>query len=466
MGGVTAPQNGLRRTIGLRTVISTSAGLTFASSTFLVVVTVGMLMGGNGAWLPICIAGILCAIAAAAFAELCGLYPNAAGIRVYVQRAFGEEAAQVVALTYMSVVTLVVGAEAYVLSYVLHTAIPQIPPPIWIVLMITLATVANFRGLKVAGMLQDIITYSVVVSIVLMSLFALNTGAFHPAALMHPGSPGSLFTAVGIAIFLFVGFEWVTPLAEEVKDHRSIARGMFAAVILLTVVYSLVATAMFATTGRAALFGTVMHRVPTPHLVFALTALGRAGAWVMIVTSLFMSLTTFNAGLISVSRFIYASARDHVLPPRFAHVSLKYATPDVAVFTIYVVALVVSMAVYFTRSFVTLINLAAVTEALIYSFALVTVASLRKKDASRERPYRMVGGSVLAISGSVLFLLVGLGVVFQNNPAAWGAGILLVVIAAGWFAYVRKVVLPRKEQLKLQQKQRRASRRPQSSEEL
>ncbi len=463
---MTGPPNGLRRTIGLRTVISTSAGLTFASSTFLVVVTVGMLMGGNGSWLPILIAGILCAIAAAAFAELCGLYPNAAGIRVYVQRAFGEETAQVVALTYMSVVTLVVGAEAYVLSFVLHTAIPQIAPPIWIFLMITLATAANFRGLKVAGMLQDIITYTVVVSIVAMSVLALHRTEFHVTTLLHPGAPGSLFTAVGIAIFLFVGFEWVTPLAEEVRDHRSIARGMFIAVILLTVVYSLVATAMFATTSRVALFGTIAHRTPAPHLVFALASLGRAGEWVMIVTSLFMSLTTFNAGLISVSRFIYASARDHVLPARFAHISLKYATPDVAVFTIYVIALAVSMAVYLTRSFVTLINLAAVTEAIIYSFALATVASLRKKDSDRTRPYRMLGGLSLAITGSILFLLVGLGVVMQNNPAAWGAGILLVVIAVGWFAYVRKVVLPRKEQIKLQQKQRRNSRRAQSSEEI
>src|SRR3954469_16334126 len=76
----------LKRTLGLRTVVSTSAGLTFASSTFLVVVYIGYALAGDAAWIPITIAGLLCALAAAAFSELNGIYPSAAGIRLYIQR--------------------------------------------------------------------------------------------------------------------------------------------------------------------------------------------------------------------------------------------------------------------------------------------------------------------------------------------------------------------------------------------
>ena len=62
--GVEQPE--LKRGIGLRTVVSTSAGLTFASSTFLVVVQIACYLAGDSAWIAITIAGLLCLLAAAA----------------------------------------------------------------------------------------------------------------------------------------------------------------------------------------------------------------------------------------------------------------------------------------------------------------------------------------------------------------------------------------------------------------
>ena len=79
---------------------------------------------------------------------------------------------------------------------------------------------------------------------------------------LHTGGAGNIFTAVGFAIFLFVGFEWVTPLADEVRAPRSIAKGMFIAVALLSAVYALLAMAMFAGPGRLPMFGTAADRVP------------------------------------------------------------------------------------------------------------------------------------------------------------------------------------------------------------
>ena len=104
---VSGPQ--LKRSIGLATVISTSAGLTFASSTFLVVVQVACYLAGDAAWIAIALAGLLCLLAAAAFSELNGMLPSVSGIRLYIHRAFGEKLSLVVALTYMTGVTLVVG---------------------------------------------------------------------------------------------------------------------------------------------------------------------------------------------------------------------------------------------------------------------------------------------------------------------------------------------------------------------
>jgi len=465
---VRGPQ--LKRSIGLATVISTSAGLTFASSTFLVVVQVASYLAGDAAWIAIALAGLLCLLAAAAFSELNGMLPSVSGIRLYIHRTFGEKLSLVVALTYMSGVTLVVGTEAYVLSHVLSEALPAVSPPVWIFLMLTLATAFNYGGLKIAGTFQNVVTYSVVASIVTMSILALAHAHFVVPQPLHTGGVGPVFQAVGVAIFLFVGFEWVTPLADEVKSARAIPIGMFVAVILLALVYALLSTAMFAAPphgGRAALFGTPGARVPTPHLVFALAALGPVGRWCMIGTSLCMSLTTFNAGLMGISRFLYGMARDQVLPKALANVSARFSTPDRAVFVVYVASLLVSALVYWTQRFVLLVNLAAGTEAFIYAFAAACVIALRLKDRDRARPFRMTGGLLLPGLTALLFVAMGVGVFAQPGVEFWGAGLLLAGIGAAWWLYVQFFALPHLTRMRAEaaaRPSRRPSRRPDSSE--
>jgi len=456
----------LKRSIGLATVVSTSAGLTFASSTFLVVVQMACYLAGDAAWIAIVIAGLLCALAAAAFSELNGMWPSVNGIRLYLQRAFGEKLSLVVALTYMSGVTLVVGTEAYVLSHVLSAALPSISPPWWIFLMLSLATLFNYGGLKIAGVFQNVVTYSVVASIVTMSVLALSHAHFVVPQPLHTGGIGPVFQAVGVAIFLFVGFEWVTPLADEVKSARAIPVGMFIAVGLLVLAYALITTAMFAGlpgTGRAELFGTSNARQPVPHLVFALAALGPVGRWCMIGTSLCMSLTTFNAGLMGISRFLYGMARDQVLPKGLARISARFNTPDRAVLVVYLISLVVSALVYWTQRFVLLVNLAAGTEAFIYAFAAACVIALRLKDKDRERSFRMTGGLVLPGLTALIFVAMGIGVFAQPGVEFWGAGLLLLGLAGSWWVYVQFFALPRLTKMRAEaaaRPSRRPSRRP------
>jgi amino acid transporter len=460
--GLEPPQ--LKRSIGLRTVVSTSAGLTFASSTFLVVVQVACYLTGDSAWIAICIAGALCTLAAAAFSELNGMWPSVNGIRLYIHRAFGEKLSLVAALTYMTVVTFVVGTEAYVLSHVLSAAVPAISPPWWIFLMLTVATAVNFRGLKVAGAFQDIVTYSVIVSILMMSVLALGHVHFQIPRPLATGGVGPIFQAVGVAIFLFVGFEWVTPLADEVSSPKAIPVGMFIALGILVIVYSLITTAMFASfptaEGRTVLFGTLSSRQAIPHILFATVVFGPVGRWIMIVTSLCMSLTTFNAGLIGVSRFIYGMARESVLPKSLANISTRFSTPDKATLLVYVIALIVSAVVYISQRFVLLVNLAAATESFIYAFAAASVVALRLKDKDRGRPYRMWGGIVLPAVTAFLFAVIGIGVFAQPGLEYWGSGVVLALVGVVWWIYIQFIVHPHIIKSRAATAANRVSRRP------
>ena len=55
-------------------------------------------------------------LVSAIFSELNGLYPSAAGIRLYLGRAVGNRTALSVTFTYMTTVILVIAADAFLIK--------------------------------------------------------------------------------------------------------------------------------------------------------------------------------------------------------------------------------------------------------------------------------------------------------------------------------------------------------------
>ena len=100
----------------------------------------------------------------------------------------------------------VVGAESYVLASVLNYTFPVLPPAFWIFLMYLLVTLLNIRGIKIAGTFQDVITYGLILSVVLLSLIAFQKAGFQVPHLFSVGGPAGLVQAVAVGVFLFVGF--------------------------------------------------------------------------------------------------------------------------------------------------------------------------------------------------------------------------------------------------------------------
>ncbi|MHB9144213.1 MAG: APC family permease [Symbiobacteriia bacterium] len=443
----------LKRVLTLRTVISTSAGLTFSTACFVAAAQVASYLAGDAAWLAILVAGLLTLLSAAVFSELNGLFPSAAGLRLYMQKAFGEQVSLVISLMYMLVITMVVGTETYVLGHVLNFAMPAVSPIFWVVIMLVVATAMNLRGVNIAGMFQDFFTYGLIAALLVFSVLAFSRTGFHVTAPLATNGAGGLFNAVAVGVFLFVGFEWVTPLAEEVTHDSLIPKGMFWAVGILAVVYGLFTTAMTATV-PAALRQTLLAS-PVPHLIFAQAVLGKTGVWWLTLTSLAASITTFNAGLITISRFMYASAREAVLPKWFSQVNLRFATPQNAIVTLFAVALVVSGAVYFSGRYLTLVLMGSAMESLIYAAGAIAVLVLRRRYPDQARPFRIAGGPVIPIVTALVFAVLALGVMLQN----YWVPVLLAATALVIYLYVVSVV-PRLKARQAAERQTRSRRRP------
>lgn len=403
----------LKRVLTLRTVVATSAGLTLASSSFVAAVMVANYVLGDSAWIAILIGGALCFLAAACFSELNGMLPTAAGIRLYFSRAFNDQVSLVVSLLYMLIVVVgVVGVESYIISQALHEVVPTIPPYVWIVAMLLLVTVMNLRGVKMAGVFQDVVTYGLIAILLGLGLFALYKVGFKLNAPLAPGGAVGMINAVALGVFLFVGFEWVTPLAEEVTQAKQIYKGMMIALGILSVVYAIFTTAMTAVVPKEVLLAS-----PVPQLVFARTVLGGFGASLMIVMILAASMKTFNAGIISVSRFMYASAREHVLPAVFSKISMRYFTPWVSIITLFFIGLLAAGMTTLTRNYQVLVGLAAATESIVYIMAGLAVISLRRREPEKERPYLIKGGYLVPIITVLVFALLAVAVLASDLTA-------------------------------------------------
>jgi amino acid transporter len=312
-----SPLSQLRRVLRLPTIVSTSAGLAFAAINFLALVQVATLMAGDSAWLAIVTAGVLCLLAAGVFGELNAIMPSAAGIRLWTRQGISDGFSLTFTLLYLTTILAVIAADSFILAQAIEAGIPQVPGLLWIVLFLFAALLFNLRGVKMAGRVQDTTTYVLLASLVLIAIAAI---AHSHSAWHTPFSPGGGYLqAVAVGVFVFVGFEWVTPLAEEVTDSRLIPKGMFIAIGLIAIAFGLFILAMTHLLPAGSLGKTLV-----PQLLIGRTAFGTFGFWWMLLVTVITAGTTFNGSFVSASRLLYALARERSLPGWFSALNDRF----------------------------------------------------------------------------------------------------------------------------------------------
>jgi amino acid transporter len=431
---------GLRRVLPFRTVVSTSTGLAYAAISLLACVQLATYLSGDSAWIALLIAGLLAALAALCFSELNAIYPSAAAIRQYMRAAFGERTSLTISLGYLLTVVAVIAADSYVVASAItyaiqHTSLATIPmltaipPLVWVLVILGLATGANLLGIRIAGLLQDITTYTLLVSLAAISLIALSHGGFQlhdPFGALHSDSAAlNLVNAVAVGVFIFSAFEWVTPLAEEVTDTRQIPRGMFLALGLLFVSYALYTVAVtnafpLADLCRPATPGGHDCTQFAPQMLLGNATLGEVGVYWMLAATLLTGVMTFNGGFVTASRFLYAAAREATLPRVFARLSARRLVPWVAVLALAVSSAAIALVINSAGTFAVLVDIGAVLEALIYAVAGVCVIQLRRRQPTAARSFRIPLGWTLPLLTIVIFTLLGLAAATQTTDSPFG----------------------------------------------
>ncbi len=434
----------LRRVLKFRTVVSTSTGLAYAAISLLSCIQLASSLGGDSGWIAIVIAGLLAILAALCFSELNALYPTAAAVRLYMKEAIGDNFSLVITFGYLLTIIAVIAADSYVVGSAITYAfnLPQWASLIWILVLLGLSMGSNLRGIKIAGLLQDVATYGLLLFLLVISLIALGQHGFQLRSPFDAfGHPIDLINAVAIGVFVFSGFEWVTPLSEEINDIGQIPRGMFISLGLLAISYGLftVASSHLLNVHSADIINS-----PVPQMLLAKAALGQAGIWLMLIATLFTAVMTFNGGFATASRFLYAAAREDVLPAIFTRVSISFAVPYVAVIFLAVSSAAIAILMFFTNQFEILILVGAVLEALIYTIAGICVILLRKRQPNAERAFRIRGGLFFPVLAVIVFGLLGflasLGIGSNIMP---GLPLAVTLVLLGLSALYVFLVIPK-----------------------
>jgi len=436
-----APEHRLKQTLSWPHLIALGVGAIVGTG-ILTLTGVGAAKAGPAVILSFAIAGLICAAAALAYAEMATMIPASGSAYTYTYVVIGELLAWVVGwsliLEYSLVVSAVaVGWSGYAVGFLEGTALaipatlaagPELGgivnlPAIFIIIVVAGLLIYGTREsatLNAILVLVKVVALIVFVAVTLPYFDSANFEPFMPFGFPKSGPSGSevgVMAAAAIIFFAFYGFDAIATAAEETKNPgRDLSIGIVGSMLICVVIYMAVAG-----TAIGALAYARFADSPEP-LALILRELDQDWAARFLGASAVIALpTVILAFFYGQSRIFFVMARDKLLPPSLARVSTRGAPVRITIFTAIIVAVLAGL--------IPLAQLAALANAgTLTAFIAVAVCMLvmRVREPDRPRRFRTpfawpVG--IVAIGGC-LYLLYSL----PQTTQIWFAGAHVVGI--------------------------------------
>lgn len=381
---------GLKRgEVGLAVGISTAAGLVVGQLTF---VTMGFGIGTMG---PAFLLAMLAALAVAylqvlSFSELATMFRRAGSIFDYVAAGLGPVLGIMAAFAGYIMIAIFSGSAELSVAGLLIEDQWWAAATWWIwalVIAITLAAI-NIIGVRWYGYFDVAITALLVAMMVAVgSLGLAGIGVGDPVTGWAPSTfpaLGDFASFVALAFFLYIGFEYVCPLTEEMRNaKRNIPLAMLIGLAVVFIAHALFGLAASRWVPLGDLAGSA-----TPHVLFADTIFGAGGKWVIGLIGLTASLSSMNSLYAAAPRILYGMGKDGFLPRIFTWVHPSFRTPTFAI--VFIVALSVVPLVFGTDNERILLLILGSVFAWVVAYALIhlSVISLRLRRPDLDRPFR------------------------------------------------------------------------------
>ncbi|DAC62334.1 MAG TPA: amino acid permease [Candidatus Thalassarchaeaceae archaeon] len=334
----------LERKLGLFSVVILSLSAMLGSGLFVLPSLAMMELGdGNlplgGIWLAYLFAGLVILPGAISKSELASAMPSSGGAYVYIEKTFGPIIGTISGLGLWANFMLksafaLIGFRAYlwVLEGILDVSINL---DYAVMIMLGLIVGINILGAKSIKKVQTPVVLVSVTYLMFVCIYALLTMELNwDAAISREalGADWHSFSSTAALVFVsYIGVTKVAAVGGEIKDpSKNMPYGILISLFFSIFLYVFVTLTMAITVDPLS-YVENGHAREDPIYVFALIVGGKTIATIAATFAAFTVLSGSLAGIMAASRFLFAMARDNLLPELFENVHSKYDTPHWAI---------------------------------------------------------------------------------------------------------------------------------------
>ena len=408
--------------------------------------------GFLGSIVAFLIGGLFVIFIGLTYAELASAFPETGGGFVFVKKAFKPGLAFIsgwsVLFGYVSVITFEAVALPTVIDYVLpfkHSGflwnIQGWDVYLTWVLIGSIGSVIltslNYFGIKPAAIMQTVFTvFIVAVGLLLVGGAGVN-GNFHNLKPLFVDGFGGTMSILIMIPFLFVGFDVIPQIAEEVKaPSKKIGKILIISIIASVFFYLLIVFGVAT--------GLTPKELKTSNLATAdamVNLFGSSGFGVILVLGGVVGIiTSWNAFIIGGSRILYAMAKNGMIPKWFAYIHPKYKTPTHGIIFLGILAFVAPL--LGRPALVWIVDAGGIGVVIGYFLVALSFLKLRKTAPDLERPYKIKNGKIVGIIAIILSLSF-IAIYLPGMPSSllWPSEWLIVFVWYGIAAvlyYVQK----------------------------
>lgn len=430
-------QDGLKRSLGIPATVAAACGLVVASTT-LVSLGQGFGIGGPGFIIAMIVAVLINLFVAFSFAELSGIVPKAGSIDHYTLPAMGRFLAILAVLSgYVTVTVFAGSAEAAVPGFVFNEVFaPGIPPVVYSTVVVLLFAYINHRGIELFGWVQIVLTSLMIGTLVIMGIAGLlSVSVSPPVPAEGPFNPmgWEILALTALGFWLFVGIEYVTPMAEEVKRPGI----MIPVAMISALAVILVAKVLFGFASIKYVPLGLLADSEAPQVLAAEAIFGVSGIYWMAIVTILASASTVNTLLAALPRLLYGMAAKGQAPSFFGRLNPTYQTPSLGIALVALCMLIpLWIGIAGVEMIVVFILAGAFSWFISYIIAHLNVIILRVKYPDAPRSFKTPLYPLPQLLGiaAMIYMMINIFPDPVMKAAIYRLALIFLALAAVWAA--------------------------------
>ena len=285
-------------------------------------------------------------VTAISFGRMATVYPSSGSVYTYISKGMNPHVGFVVGWAMFLEYLFQPIQNALYAVLAIQRMVPKIPFAILAALAVGLITYMTVQGIKFTARTNEVLlSFMVLVTAVfLVEAFRFLLANYHVSGLVslrpiydpHTFQLRAVASGTSLAALVFIGFDGVSILAEEVKNPR---RNVLLASVLVCVFTGLFSGFQVYMAQRVWPDYTTLQNPETAFMDVARVA---SGPWLFTAYGIMLLVSSIACGLaghVGAARLLYSMGRDDVLPKRiFGHISPRKGNPIYNVWIVGVLA--------------------------------------------------------------------------------------------------------------------------------